>query len=59
MTRWRHHWFRAVGLIFFTRLIDGDIRPQGGLEAGSEVYNCSERDLRIETDSNRGAHTFL
>lgn len=42
---------RAVGLSFFTRLIDGDICLQVGSEAGDEADKCSERDLRMETDS--------
>ena len=42
---------RAVGVSFFTRLIDGDIRPPVASEASCEVDNFSERDLRMETDS--------
>jgi methyltransferase (TIGR00027 family) len=35
---------RAVGLDFFRRLVDGDI-------LGSEVYEGSDKDLALETDS--------
>src|SRR5271166_1459879 len=43
---------RAVGLDFFTRLVNGDLpKPEGGAEAASEAAQTSERDLQLETDS--------
>jgi methyltransferase (TIGR00027 family) len=43
---------RAVGLDFFTRLVDGDLpTPEGGAGAGSEAAQTGERDLQLETDS--------
>jgi methyltransferase (TIGR00027 family) len=38
---------RAVGLDFFTRLVDGDIQ----LQVASETPDGGERDLQLETDS--------
>ncbi len=35
---------RAVGLDFFTRLVDGDV-------IASEEYECAAQDLQLETDS--------
>jgi methyltransferase (TIGR00027 family) len=43
---------RAVGLDFFTRLVDGDLpTPEDGSEAASEAAQTGERDLQLETDS--------
>jgi methyltransferase (TIGR00027 family) len=43
---------RAVGLDFFTRLVNGDLpTPEGGAEAASEAAQTGERDLQLETDS--------